>query len=68
MSDGPADGQPENNVYTILVILATVLVAGATVFLAMRSQHLFGSWNPFGGTEVGGVTPRCRRMAERNLP
>ncbi len=50
MSEGPADGQPENNVYTVLVILATVLVAAATVFLAMRSQHLFGSWNPFGGT------------------
>jgi uncharacterized membrane protein YgdD (TMEM256/DUF423 family) len=49
MSDSPADRKPENNVYTILVIVATVLVAGATVYLAIRSQQLFGSWNPFGG-------------------
>lgn len=49
MSERPADGQPENNVYTVLLILATALVAGATVFLALRSQQLFGSWNPFGG-------------------
>jgi hypothetical protein len=47
MSDSPADQKPENNVYTILVIVATVLVAGATIYLAIRSQQLFGSWNPF---------------------
>ncbi|UCE58653.1 MAG: hypothetical protein JSU63_14565 [Phycisphaerales bacterium] len=49
MSEGPADSKPENNVYTILLILATALVAGATVYLAIRSQQLFGSWNPFSG-------------------
>ena len=49
MSDKPADRKPENNVYTILVIVATVLVAGATIYLAIRSQQLFGSWNPFSG-------------------
>ena len=48
VSDQPSQ-TPENDVYTVLVILATVLVAGATVFLAVRSQQLFGSWNPFGG-------------------
>ena len=48
MGDGPT-GQPENDVYTILVILATVVVGAATVFLAMQSQRLFGSWNPFTG-------------------
>jgi len=48
MGDRP--GMPaENDVYTVLLILATVLVAGATVFLVMRSQQLFGSWNPFSG-------------------
>ena len=49
MSDRPAADQPEDNVYTVLVILATVLVAGATIFLVVRSQQLFGSWNPFSG-------------------
>jgi len=47
MSDKPA--APDSDVYTVLVVLATLLVAGATVFLAMRSQELFGSWNPFTG-------------------
>ncbi len=49
MSDGPDGGRPDHDVYTVLVILATALVAGATVFLCIRSQQLFGTWNPFGG-------------------
>jgi hypothetical protein len=50
MSERPVNGgQPESNVYTVLLILATVFVAGATVFLAVRSQQLFGSWYPFSG-------------------
>jgi hypothetical protein len=49
MSEGPAASRPGNDVYTVLLILATVLVAGATIFLAIRSQQLFGSWNPFSG-------------------
>ncbi len=49
MSERPAGSQPGNNVYTVLLIVATVLVVAATVFLAARSQQLFGSWNPFGG-------------------
>jgi len=49
MSERPAGVQPEHNVYTVLLILATALVATATVYLAVRSQQCFGSWNPFGG-------------------
>lgn len=49
MSEGPAGAKPENNIYTILLILATVLVAGATIYLAIRSQQLFGDWNPLSG-------------------
>jgi hypothetical protein len=48
MSEGPTN-KPESDVYTILLIGATVLVAVTTVFLCMRSQELFGTWNPFGG-------------------
>ncbi len=48
MSDRPTGSAP-NDVYTILLILATVLMAGATIYLAVRSQQLFGSWNPFSG-------------------
>ena len=49
MSEHPVTGEPEDNVYTGLLIIATLLVAAATIFLAVRSQQLFGSWNPFGG-------------------
>jgi hypothetical protein len=49
MSEGPIGAQPENDVYTVFLILATVVVAAATVFLAVRCHQLFGSWNPFSG-------------------
>lgn len=49
MSERPADGKPDHNVYTVLVLLATIVVAGATIYLAMRSQQLFGTMNPFTG-------------------
>lgn len=47
MSDRPAGSQPDHNIYTVLVILATLITGGAVIFLAIRSQALFGSWNPF---------------------
>lgn len=49
MSEQPVSDKPEDNIYTVLLILATVLVAAATVFLAVRTQQLFGSWWPFSG-------------------
>lgn len=45
MSDRP-DSSPSSDIYTVLLILATVLVAGATLFLAMRSNQLFGTFSP----------------------
>lgn len=47
MSEGPAGAKPGNDIYTVLLILAAILVAGATIYLSIRSQQLFGSWNPF---------------------
>jgi len=47
MGDRPAGAQPENNVYTILLITASLFLIGATVYLVVRSQQLFGTWNPF---------------------
>ncbi len=49
MSDRPISGQPENNIFTVLLIVAAVYVVSATVYLAVRSQQLFGDWNPFSG-------------------
>ncbi len=47
MSDRSQNARPESNVYTIMVIFSVVMLLGSTVYLAMRSQVLFGSWNPF---------------------
>ncbi len=47
MSERPAGGKPGHDVYTVLLILAVALVAGATVYLGIRSQQLFGTWSPF---------------------
>ncbi len=47
MGDRTQNARPESNVYTIMVILSVAMLLGSTVYLAMRSQSLFGSWNPF---------------------
>lgn len=49
MSERPAGAKPENDIYTVLLIVATVMTLAATVFMGMRSDELFGSWNPFTG-------------------
>jgi hypothetical protein len=49
MSELTSDSKPGNDIYTVLVILATVLVASASIYLVIRGQELFGSWNPFSG-------------------
>ncbi len=49
MSERPTAGKPENNIYTVLLVVAAVFVVGSTLYLAVRSQQLFGSWNPFAG-------------------
>ncbi len=45
MSDRPGS-KASNDVYTILLGLAAILVGSATLALAMRSAALFGTWNP----------------------
>jgi hypothetical protein len=46
VSDGPGV-RPEPDVYTVLLILATILAAGATIYLVIQSKALFGTANPF---------------------
>lgn len=48
MSERPA-GRPQEDIFSVLLIVAVVFVAGATIFLTVRSQQLFGHWNPFVG-------------------
>ncbi len=44
---GPSEVKPESDIYTVMVIVATVFLAAATLFVAVRSQTLLGSWIPF---------------------
>ncbi|MFQ5414771.1 MAG: hypothetical protein ACE5E6_09970 [Phycisphaerae bacterium] len=49
MAERPAGARPESDIYTVLVIAATLIVAAATVVLCVRSQTLFDAWHPFVG-------------------
>ncbi len=44
---GPSDLRPSSNVYTVLVIVATIFLLTATIFTSMRAQALYGNWIPF---------------------
>jgi hypothetical protein len=41
------DVRPDNDIYTLLVIIGTVFLITGTVLVAARGQTLFGSWMPF---------------------
>ncbi len=44
---GPSGARPESDIFTVLIIVATVFVAAATVYTSVRANELFGSWLPF---------------------
>ena len=48
MSEGPVS-TPESDIYTIMLIVATIVIATGTIYLGARMQFLFGTWNPFTG-------------------
>ncbi|MFH0981510.1 MAG: hypothetical protein V2A79_08225 [Planctomycetota bacterium] len=45
---GPTPTSPQSDVYTILVIIATLFLVVATVFISVQAQQLFGRWLPLG--------------------
>jgi len=49
MADRPSSSKPQNDIYTVMVIIASAVVLAGTIFLLVRSQQLFGNWNPFVG-------------------
>jgi len=46
MSDRPTT-TPDSDVYTVLLIIASIVTIAGTVYLCVRSQELFGNWSPF---------------------
>ncbi len=47
-SAGRIKVSPPNSIYTVLVIVATLFMIVGTVFLAWKSNELFGNWLPIG--------------------
>ena len=47
MSEGPSSTQPESDIFTVLLAIATVFVVVATIYLSVRASQLYGSWLPF---------------------
>ena len=42
-----SDLRPESDIYTMLLIVATIFLVIGTVFVSVRAQDLFGNWMPF---------------------
>ena len=45
---GPTPTSPQSDVYTMLLIIATVFLVVATVFVSFRAQQFLGNWLPLG--------------------
>lgn len=41
-----------NNIYTVLTLVALIALLAGVVYVAMRSNDLFGSWNPMDAKEL----------------
>ena len=51
MNTGPSRARPpaENDIYTVLLVIAFLCMLIATVFVGYQAQSLFGSLLPFPG-------------------
>jgi len=47
MAEAGPPSSPANDIYTVLIVVATAFVVLGTVIIAVRSSMLFGSWLPF---------------------
>ena len=46
-----------NNVYTVLTLIALVILLAGIAFVAMRSHELFGSYNPMDAKDLSVILP-----------
>ena len=44
-----------NNIYTVLTLIALIALLAGVVYVAMRSQELFGSYNPMDAKDLSSV-------------
>ena len=41
-----------NNIYTVLTLVALLALLAGVVYVAMRSNDLFGTWNPLDAKDL----------------
>ena len=46
-----------NNIYTVLTFVALLALLAGVVFVAMRSNELFGTWNPMDAKDLSVLLP-----------
>lgn len=51
-----------NNIYTVLTLVAMLALLAGVIFLVVRSNELFGSWNPMDAQDLSAVFHGIRGM------
>lgn len=46
-----------NNIYTVLTLVALAALLAGVIFVIMRSNELFGTWNPMDAKELSSMLP-----------
>lgn len=46
-----------SNIYTVLTIVALIALLAGITFVVMRSQTLFGTWNPMDAKDLSSLLP-----------
>lgn len=46
-----------NNIYTVLTLAALLALLAGVIFVAMRSNELFGTWNPMDAEDLSSLLP-----------
>ena len=46
-----------NNIYTVLTFVALLALLAGVVYVAMRSNDLFGTWNPMDAKDLSLMLP-----------
>ena len=46
-----------NNIYTVLTLVALLALLAGVVYVAMRSNELFGTWNPLDAKDLSMLLP-----------
>lgn len=47
-----------DSVYTVLCLVATAFLLAGVIYLVMKSNELFGTYNPLDAPELGQIVPR----------